>query len=142
MATHAPTVEDAAANREVLAGATLTVTLALHDGKTIRMPAVCAVTLPAATGSGGRYKFVQAVDATNVTITATAAHLFGDAFLTSDNSAGVLGYHAAGSTIITFDGSTKGGLKGAVTEIEDVATSILQTRVTSLASGTEATPFS
>lgn len=131
-----------ASAREVLAGATLTITQALHDGRTVRMPAVCAITLPAATGSGARYRLVNAVDATAVTITATGAHLFGNAWLISDNSAAVLGYTAAGSTIITMDGSTQGGLKGGITEIEDVATSILITRYMSKASGTEATPFS
>lgn len=128
--------------REILAGATLTVTQALHDGKTIAMPAACAVTLPASTGSGSRFKFYQKIAATAVTITATAADMYGNAWLVSDNSAAVLGYVAAGSTIITFDGSTKGGLKGAIVEIEDVATNLLLVRVMSAATGTEATPFS
>lgn len=131
-----------ASSREVLAGATLTVTQVLHDGKTIAMPAVCAVTLPAATGSGSRFKFYQKVAATAVTLTATAADMYGVAWALSDNSAAVLGYVAAGSTIITFDGSTKGGVKGAIVEIEDVATSLLLVRVMSAASGSEATPFS
>lgn len=131
-----------ASTREVLAGATLSLTQALHDGKTIAMPAVCAISLPAATGSGSRFKLYQKIAATAVTITATGAHMFGQAWLISDNSAAVLGYNAAGSTIITFDGSTQGGIKGAVVEIEDVATSILQVRVMSMASGSEASPFS
>ena len=142
MATHALSVEEAASTREVLAGATLTVTQALHDGKTIRMPAACAITLPAATGSGARYRFVQAVTATAVTITATAAHMFGNAFLISDNSAGVVGFNAAGSTVITMAGTVNGGIKGAIVEIEDVATGILIVRMNTLASGTEETPFS
>lgn len=131
-----------ASTREILAGATLTVTQALHDGKTIAMPAVCAVTLPAATGSGARYKFYQKIAATAVTITATAADIYGVAWVLSDNSAAVLGYNAAGSTVITFDGSTKGGIKGAIVEIEDVAASLILVRVMSAATGTEATPFS
>lgn len=128
--------------REVLAGATLAATAALHSGRTVRMPAVCAVTLPASTGSGAVYRFVQQVAATTVTITATAADMYGQAWLMSDNSAAVLGYTAAGSTIITFDGSTRGGIKGAIVEIEDAATNFLVVRVMSGASGTEATPFS
>lgn len=128
--------------REILAGATLTVTQALHDGKTIAMPAACAVTLPASTGSGSRFKFYQKIAATVVTITATAADMYGVAWVLSDNSAAVLGYNAAGSTTITFDGSTKGGIKGATVEIEDVATNLLLVRVMSAATGTEATPFS
>jgi len=131
-----------ASTREVLAGATLAVTQALHDNRTVRVPAISAITLPAATGSGARYRFVGAVTATAVTITATAAHLFGNAFLISDNSAAVVGYNAAGSTIITMAGSVNGGIKGWIVEIEDVATSILIVRMNTLASGTEETPFS
>lgn len=129
-------------SRVVLAGGTLTVTQALHDGATVAMPAVCAVTLPAATGTGARYKFYQKIAATAVTLTATAADMYGVAWLMSDNSAAALAYNAAGSTVITFDGSTKGGVKGAIVEIEDVAASLLLVRVMSAASGSEATPFS
>lgn len=136
------TRESDASTREVLAGATLAVTQALHDGRTIRVPAASAITLPASTGSGARYRFVGAVTATAVTITATSTHLFGNAFLITDNSAAVVGFNAAGSTVITMDGSTQGGVKGWIVEIEDVATGILIVRMNSLASGTEATPFS
>lgn len=129
-------------SREVLAGATLTLSAALHDGKTVAMPAVCAITLPAASGSGVRFKLYQKIAATAVTITAAAADLYGVAWVLSDNSAAVLGYEAAGSTVITFDGSTKGGRKGHITELEDVATNLWQVRTMGAATGTEATPFS
>lgn len=131
-----------ASTREVLAGATLTLSQALHDGKTIAMPAVCAITLPASTGSGSRFKLYQKVAATAVTITATAADMYGVAWFLSDNAAAVLAYEAAGSTIITMAGSVNGGRKGAIVEIEDVATNLLLVRVMSAASGTEASPFS
>jgi hypothetical protein len=131
-----------ASTREVLAGATLAVTQALHDGRTIRVPAVSAITLPAFTGSGARYRFVGAVTATAVTITATAAELFGNAFLISDNSAAVVGFNAAGSTTITMAGTVNGGIKGWIVEIEDVATSIGIVRMNTLASGSEQSPFS
>jgi len=136
------TRESEASTREVLAGATLAVTQALHDGRTIRVPAASAITLPASTGSGARYRFVGAVTATAVTITATGAHLFGNAFLISDNSAAVVGFNAAGSTTITMAGTVNGGIKGWIVEIEDVATGILIVRMNTLASGTEETPFS
>ena len=135
-------VASVSSTREVLAGATLAVTQALHDGKTIRVPAASAITLPASTGSGARYRFVGAVTATAVTITATGAHLFGNAFLISDNSAAVVGFNAAGSTTITMAGTVNGGIKGWIVEIEDVATGILIVRMNTLASGTEETPFS
>jgi hypothetical protein len=129
-------------SREVLAGATLTLSPALHDGRTVAMPAVCAITLPASTGSGARYKLYQKVAATTVTITATAADMYGNAWVVSDGAAAVLGYVAAGSTVISFNGNTLGGLKGATVELEDVATNLWLVRTMSAATGTEATPFS
>lgn len=131
-----------ASTREILAGATITLSQALHDGVTVAMPAVCAVTLPASTGSGSRFKLYQKVAATAVTITATAADMYGVAWFLSDNAAAVLAYEAAGSTIITMAGSVNGGRKGAIVEIEDVATNLLLVRVMSAATGTEASPFS
>lgn len=147
MATHAPTVEGADASREVTAtGTTLAVTQALHSGKTILInrAAGIAITLPAATGSGAIYKFIvdTAMSGGSTTITATGAHLFGVAWVVSDNSAAVLGYVAAGSTIITMDGSTQGGYKGHLIVIEDCETSILNVHMWGKATGTEATPFS
>lgn len=138
-----------ASTRLVASGANLTVTQALHDGKTINLAAAAAVVLPVMSGSGSRYRFVCPQDSTAVTITATAAHLFGGVTVGTDSAfaAGTLftvGFAAngAGSTIITFDGSTRGGKKGDWVEIEDVATSVGIVRGMLNGSGTEATPFS
>lgn len=138
--------------REIAAGgANLTVTLAAHDGKTILLDQATgtAVTLPAMTGSGARYRFVCTVATSggSQVITATAAHLFGTLTLNDDTGVGTLfteraATSAGGSTTITLDGSTKGGRKGDWLEIEDVATSIGIVRGHLNASGTEATPFS
>jgi hypothetical protein len=128
--------------RLVAGGASLAITLAAHDGKTIVMPAAFAGTLPAATGSGARFRFVQSPDATAVTITATGAHMFGRAIMLQDGGDTMVGFEAAGSTVITFNGSTTGGLKGSTVEIEDVATNVLIVRVMTTGTGTEATPFS
>lgn len=130
---------------------TLTVTAAAHDGRTVVIDNAtksAIVTLPAATGSGARYKFFIGTSITNgagnsITFTATGAHLFGNAFVFSDNAAqAAIGWPAAGSTNITFNGTTTGGLKGDIVEIEDVATSKLLVRVCCRQTGTEATPFS
>lgn len=141
-----------ASTREVsAAGANLTVTQALHDGKTIKLDQATgtAVTLPAMTGSGSRYRFVCSVATSggSQVITATGAHLFGSIAIGDDTGVGTLftnrlATSAGGSTIITLDGSTKGGRKGDWLEIEDVATSIGIVRGQLNASGTEATPFS
>ncbi len=140
--------------REIAAGgANLVVTLLLHDGKTILLDQATgtAVTLPAMTGSGARYRFVCTANTSggSQVISATGAHLFGSIVVGTDSAfqAGTLftnGYAAngGGSTTITMDGSTKGGRKGDWVEIEDVATSIGIVRGMLNASGTEATPFS
>lgn len=136
--------------RPVAGGSSLTVTQALHDGKTIMLDTATgtAVTLPAMTGSGARYRFVCTVLTSGGTtvITATAANLFGGVYFNTDTAAGTLftavaAANATGSTTITLDGTTKGGRKGDWLEIEDLATSIGIVRGSLNGSGTEATPF-
>lgn len=138
--------------RPVAVGAaSLTVSQALHDGKTILLDTATgiAVTLPAMTGSGARYRFVVTATASggNYVITATAANLFGGVTVNDDTGVGTLftdraATNAAGSTVITLDGTTRGGRKGDWFEIEDVASGIGMVRGHLNGSGTEATPFS
>lgn len=132
-------------------GAALTVTQAAHDGKTILLDQATgtAVTLPAMTGSGARYRFVLAVNTSggSQVITATAADLYGGIVQNNDTgSAGLFGVsmatNAGGSTVITLNGGTTGGRKGDWFEIEDVASHLGIVRGFLNASGTEATPFS
>lgn len=141
---------DSSARPVAAGGANLTVTAALHDGKTILLDQATgtAVTLPAMTGSGSRYRFVVTVTKSGGSdvITATGAHLFGGVFFNTDTAAGTLftavaAANSGGSTTITLDGTTKGGRKGDWIEIEDVATSIGIVRGSLNGSGTEATPF-
>lgn len=131
-------------------GANLTVTLALHDGKTILLDQATgvAVTLPAMTGSGAKYRFVCSVATSGGShvITATGAHLFGSIHMGTDTTATTLftintAENVGGSTTITLNGSTTGGKKGDWFEIEDVATSIGIVRGSLVGTGTEATPF-
>lgn len=140
------TRESLTANVLVASGAALTVTKALHDGKTIVLAAAAAITLPAMTGTGATYRFVLPQDATAVTITATGAHLFGGLNQNNDTAQGtgfqLPAINAGGSTIITLDGTTKGGRKGDWVEIQDIATSVGTIRGQLNASGSEASPFS
>lgn len=124
-------------------GTSVTLSAALHDGKTVTLTnSAVAVTLPAATGTFCRYRMVVVTAATNTVITATGAHMFGMAIYESDNATdGCTAYGAAGSTTLTMNGSTQGGLKGAVVELEDIATNVWVVRYTSQATGSEVTPF-
>lgn len=134
-------------------GANLTVTQALHDGKTILLDQATgtAVTLPAMSGSGSRFRFVCSVATSggSQVITATGAHLFGNVLVGTDGAlaAGTLwvpgmAMTPAGSTVVTLNGGTTGGRKGDWIEIEDVAASVGIVRGMVNASGTEATCFS
>ncbi len=133
-------------SRLVASGASLALTQALHDGKTIVLAAAAAITLPVMSGSGSRFRFVLPQDATAVTITATAAHLFGALDQNNDTAQGtgfqLPAINAGGATVITLDGITKGGRKGDWIEIEDIAASVGTIRGQLNASGTEASPFS
>lgn len=137
-----------AAGQELVAsGASLTIA-ATHHGRVVVLAAAAAITLPAASGSGLRVKFIVGVASTAVTITATGAYLYGTLVMNTDSAfqAGTLftvgAAVSAGSTVITLDGSTKGGNIGDWIEIQDIATNKWAVTGALNASGTEATPFS
>lgn len=127
---------------------TLTITEATHDGKivTLNRAAGIAVTLPAATGSGTRLRFVVG---TTVTSNSTTIKVVGDdtmtgtALMLADGGDTVNGWEtASNSDTITFDGSTTGGIKGDFVELIDIAADLWFVSVRGSATGTEATPFS
>jgi len=130
-------------------GATLTCTKDAHAGRTIVISAVagCAVTLPAATGTGSVYRFIIGSTITSNSTTIKVANstdvMSGRAFVISDGAAAVLGY-ATGATsdTITLNGTTLGGLIGDHIEIIDAIAGTFAVRVFTAATGTEATPFS
>lgn len=135
---------------------TLTVTAALHAGRTIYLNRAGGIvtTLPAATGSGNKYRFIVGATFTG---TATIAvpnatdYMIGVATLFQDAGDTVVGFATANTgtvatesdTITLFVASnTTGGIKGAVVELEDVANAVWHVHYVSDAGGTEATPFS
>jgi len=130
-------------------GATLTVTSEVHAGRTIVISAAagCAVTLPAATGTGSVYRFVIGTtitsNSTTIKVNNATDVMAGRAFVISDNSAAVLGYATTStSDTITLNGTTLGGLVVDHIEIIDAITGTYAVRVFTAATGTEATPFS
>ena len=132
-----------------ITGATLTCTKDVHAGRTTVISAVagCAVTLPAATGTGSVYRFIIGSTITSNSTTIKVANatdvMSGRAFVISDGAAAVLGYAtAAASDTITLNGTTLGGLAGDHIEIIDAITGTFAVRVFTAATGTEATPFS
>jgi hypothetical protein len=132
-----------------ITGATLTCTKDVHAGRTTVISAVagCAVTLPAATGTGSVYRFIIGSTITSNSTTIKVANatdvMTGRAFVISDGAAAVLGYAtAASSDTITLNGTTTGGIIGDHIEIIDAIAGTFAVRVFTAATGTEATPFS
>lgn len=124
---------------------TLALTLADHDGKdvTINAAAGCAVTLPAATGTGARFRVSLMTTVTSNTTTFTRAGsdaFWGVVYQLADGGSTLAAYELPGSTVITLDGSTKGGIKGDILEFTDVGTNQWKVVAHLTATGTEATP--
>jgi len=136
--------------------ATLAVTAALHDGKLIVLSRAGGITatLPAATGSGARYKFLvnTALSAASHVIQVANAndYMRGISMVGSDDSAGAIkafntadtGTVATESDTITLDGSTKSGFPGTNIELVDMAANVWAVQIEGKATGTEASPFS
>lgn len=138
-------------------GTTLTVTAASHAGKivTISSASGCTITLPAATGTGNKYRFVINTSLTSGSLVVAVASgtdfMVGGAFLGSDDAANVAKYFPTANTgtlatesdTITLNRSTTGtAAKGQWIEVDDIASAIFHVRVYTNATGTEATPFS
>jgi hypothetical protein len=141
--------------RVVVHTATGAITEALHDNKinVLREAggnALVTLTLPAATGAGGRYYFV--VDEVNtssyVIKAASGADVFRGTILsasTTDSATDAVNSWTAGATddTLTLDGTTTGGLtRGDWVEFIDIAADGWAVRGVLTQSGTEATPFS
>lgn len=132
-----------------LTASTLTVTADAHDLRTVTInrAAGSTITLPAATGSGAKFRFIVGTTVTSNGVIIKVANatdiMTGTALLLQDSADTVVGFETAADTdTITLDGSTTGGIKGGVVEIEDIASGLFFVRVLGSATGTEATPFS
>lgn len=141
---------DVSARMVTLAGST-SISEATHEGKTCLLTGTGSAftqTLPAATGSGARYRFVVgAVNTSNHIITVTGDDTFkGMIFTASTGDTPDLGQPwvtAANSDTITLNGTDQGGQAvGDWIECEDVAADVWALRGMVTASGTEVTPIS
>lgn len=136
---------------QVAGGSTLTLTAALHAGKTIKLDTAAGttVTLPAASGTGNVYCFRVSVLATSnshVVKVANSSDTMQGFSLTSDTDTGSAAYmFMAGATAdtITLNRSTTGSVTlGEYIEITDVATNLFHVKAFLSGTGTVATPFS
>lgn len=129
-----------------VSSATVSITDEAHVGQRVIFNRAAGVTatLPEATGSGNRYEFIGAVDASGSQIIKVTGNdtMAGIAYLGNDSAGVSCFYTADTSDTITLDGSTTGGLKGWRVICDDIAADVWAVTVMSEASGTEATPFS
>jgi hypothetical protein len=130
-----------------------TIDEATHEGKTLLLGevggnAALAATLPAATGSGAKYRFVvSVVNTSGYTIEVVGDDVMkGVIYAASTGDTPDLGQPwvtAADSDTITLDGTTTGGVSiGDWIELEDILANTWAVRGMVTASGTEATMFS
>lgn len=136
--------------RLIAAGSALTVTQALHDGKTIKLDTAAGstCTLPAATGTGAMYRFVVSVLATSnshIVKVANGTDIMQGIILSRADDADATRAWGTGATddTITLNRTTTGSvLRGEWIEVLDVASGLFLVRGVTASSGTEATPFS
>lgn len=103
------------------------------------------ITLPAATGTGFSYKiFVGATvsSGSHVIRVASSSDVMQGAIAIATDIAGVTCPTAVDSDTLTMNGSTTGGVRGSLVELQDIATGIWMVRGSLVSTGAEATPFS
>lgn len=105
------------------------------------------VTLPAATGSGFRYRFMVGTTVTSnsdiIQVASSDDIIQGTIVGAADGGNTVNGWEAAStSDTITLNGSTTGGLIGDMIELTDIAEGVWLVTGVIQQTGTEATPFS
>ncbi len=119
------------------------------NGPLLKLSAAAGVTvtLPAASGSGDRYRLFVATTVTSnndiIQVANATDVMAGMVFTCNDTDNSVSGWETAStSDTITLNGSTKGGIKGDYIELEDAASGLWRVLGQTSATGTEATPFS
>lgn len=139
-----------AVNSKVVAlTAATTITRDSHDARILYLNAAAgkAVTLPAASGSGSRYRFILGTTVTSIGHTIKVANatdiMIGNALVLQDGGDTLVAFETASDTdTITLNGTTTGGIKGDEVEVIDVASGVFFVKLLLSATGTEATPFS
>lgn len=138
-------------SEKVTLTANTTLTAATHAGRILLLgevggDAALTATLPAATGSGARFRFiVSVVNTSNYLIKVVGNDTMDGSIISSQDAADttVSWETAADSDTITLDGTTTGGAAiGDWIELVDIAADQWAVSGQTTSSGTEATPFS
>lgn len=134
----------------VTATTTLTVTAALHAGKTILLSAVAGFTstLPAASGSFNTYTFEVLTTLTSgayiINAKTPGASFFGGVACMGGSTSNVFSTATGASNVITMTGAagTTGGFAGDRIQLQDIATNQWSVQAFIASTGTAATIFS
>lgn len=119
-----------------------------YAGKTITLnrAAGIAVTLPAASGTGNKYRFVVGTTFTGAATIKVVGNdtMIGTATLYADGGSTVVGFAAGGTddTITLAADNSTGGVAGCLIELQDIAADLWHVNMVSDAAASEATPFS
>lgn len=132
------------------AGATKTLLVELNNNQTVKLDTAAGsiVTLPPATGSGARFRFVITTIATSnshiVKVGDSTDTMVGLAFLSDDTSDAAVAFAASGTDdTITLNRTTTGSVAlGEFIEVEDIAANLWHVQAFLKCTGTPATPFS
>lgn len=132
------------------AGATKTLLVEQNNNQTIKLDTAAGsiVTLPPATGSGARFRFVITTIPTSnshiVKVANASDTMIGLAFLSDDTSDNAVAFNASGTAdTITLNRTTTGGVAlGEFIEVEDIAANLWHVQAFLKCTGTPATPFS
>lgn len=129
--------------------ATLTLNKKTHGNATLVASRAAGIvfTLPASGGTGTKFRiYVQTTITTNSLIVqvANATDVMAGLAIVAQDAAdtAVIFETASTSDTMTMNGSTKGGIRGDVIELEDVVSGFWAIKVVASATGTEETPFS
>lgn len=127
--------------------ANTTLTRDAYAGRTIVLNSATGrtITLPVATGDGSTYTIAIGTTVTSgnhVIRVATSAGVIQGVLSVSTDAAGVTIPTASDSDTITMNGSTTGGLRGSIVELQDILPNVWAVRGSLVSTGAEATPFS
>lgn len=128
-----------------ITGETMTLTVLEHAGRTIVFPAAGGtVTLPAAIGSGARFRFYVDILLTTAVVVkvANTTDVINGVLAVVTDIAGVVVNAAITDDTITLNKTTSGGLAGSFFELEDVIAGTWAVTGTLVSSGSEGSPFS
>lgn len=132
----------------VAAGSTLSLSKALHDGKTILLDTAAGstVTLPASAGTGAKFKFFESLAPTSnshVIKVQNSTDVIQGTIAVAATAGGTAFPTTSTSDTVTLNRTTTGGAtRGATIEFEDVAVGVWSVKGYTNGSGTVATPFS